>query len=253
MLGYLEIPKANFPSMCVDDFFNAPDQVRNYALSLDFSKQPGNYPGLRTLPIHEIDKEFFNEFCLKLFSIFFNYNVENIGWEVNAYFQKIYPYSEDRNSLLNSGWYHEDSGNCFAAGVVYLNPDANLDSGTTIGKLNGKIYDPSLYDLRNKFYLNMRPSHKYISSSKDNIFYCDQECPDIDIYQSLLLQHNNGFDKTLEFKNIYNRMIFYDTAHFHKETNFFAHENEPRLTLVFFVTKIDCGDAPIEKSRKYLL
>lgn len=217
----------NFPALCIDNFYNNPDEVRNFALSLDYKKQPGNYPGERSELLHEVNPEFFSMFCEKLFSVFYNFNSDYIEWNVASSFQKIYPYSEDRNSPLNSGWYHEDSGSV-AAGVIYLNPNSNLDAGTTIGKVENSEIDYDDYSYRNRFYAG----------------------EDIDKleYQRKVLNHNSKFNKTLEFKNVYNRLILYDTAYLHKETNFLANDYEPRLTQIFFIDRLEASSGtPINR------
>lgn len=220
----------NFPALCIDNFYHNPDQIRKFALSLEYNKQPGNYPGLRTNPLHEVDYNFYNTFCSKLFSAFYNYKIENVEWNVTSYFQKIFPYSEDRNSPLNSGWYHEDSYGSIAAGVIYLNPHSNPDAGTTIGNpisnINLELCD---YEWRDKLYA--------------------EELIDRVEYQHKVIDHNSKFTKTLEFKNIYNRLILYDGVYWHKESNFFASDNEPRLTQIFFINSLKCVDntTPLQK------
>lgn len=229
----------NFPALCIDNFYDNPDQVKEFALSLEYKKQLGNYPGLRTDPLYDIDYNFFSLSISKLFSIFFNYENENIFWNVTSYFQKIYPYSEDRNSLLNSGWYHKDANDSVAAGVIYLNPDSNLDAGTTIGKFklnyNESDISSEIFEWRNKLYAN--------------------EEIDLVKYQQKIIEHNSMFDKTLEFKNVYNRLVFYDSSYWHKESNFFADEYEPRLTQIFFINKVQssCGMMPIERSKQFCI
>ena len=46
------------PTSCVDDFYEDPDSIREYALSLDYKKQKGNYPGVRTKDLSSINKDF---------------------------------------------------------------------------------------------------------------------------------------------------------------------------------------------------
>ena len=217
----------NFPALCIDNFYNNPDEVRDFALSLEFKKQPGNYPGERSNCLHEVNREFFNVFCEKLFSIFYNYNSDYIEWNIDTCFQKIYPYSEDRNSPLNSGWYHQDS-HSVAAGVIYLNPNSNLDAGTTIGKVENSEIDYDDYSYRNRLYAG------------EDINKLE--------YQRKILNHNSKFNKTLEFKNVYNRLILYDTAYWHKETNFLANDYEPRLTQIFFIDRLEASSGtPINR------
>ena len=89
---------AHFPITCIDDFYSDPDEVRRFALSCDFDqKTAGNYPGVRTKMIHYISENFFNTFCAKLFSLFYNYKHEHINWIVETAFQKIYPLSDNHH------------------------------------------------------------------------------------------------------------------------------------------------------------
>ena len=37
-----------FPTLCVDDFYKNPKQIRDYALSLNYNKDLGIFPGERT-------------------------------------------------------------------------------------------------------------------------------------------------------------------------------------------------------------
>jgi len=72
---------------------------------------------------------------------------------------------------------------------------------------------------------------------------------DLNIYQHEMLIHNSKFEKTLEFKNVYNRLVMYDGEYFHRESNFFANEYEPRLTQVFFINAIPKNKKPIERMK----
>ena len=47
-------PNKIFPILCQDDFFDNPDEIREYALSLDYkSDENGHWPGVRTRPLHK--------------------------------------------------------------------------------------------------------------------------------------------------------------------------------------------------------
>jgi len=128
---------------------------------------------------------------------------------------------------LNSGWYHQDS-HSVAAGVIYLNPNSNLDAGTTIGKVENSEIDYDDYSYRNRLYAG------------EDINKLE--------YQRKILNHNSKFNKTLEFKNVYNRLILYDTAYWHKETNFLANDYEPRLTQIFFIDRLEASSGtPINR------
>ena len=61
------------PITCVDNFYSDPDKIRNLALGLEFepAEKRFNFPGERTAHLFDVDKDFFDQFCEKLFSLFF--------------------------------------------------------------------------------------------------------------------------------------------------------------------------------------
>ena len=164
----------SFPVTCMDNFYPDPDVIRQYALSLDYSRgHLDKYPGVRSNLIHTLNPDLFDLSCKKLFSIFFDLKVGNFDWQVATNFQKIYPYecSDSNKQDINSGWIHQDYSSILAA-VVYLNPTPNLDSGTSIYRLKEKYnkkssnflqYYRSGIDFRKDFY-----SHRSKLSEDDN-------------------------------------------------------------------------------------
>ena len=94
--------------ICFDNFYDDPDAVRDYALSLDYSRC-GVFPGVRTEALHKFDKEFFYRSCHKFLSLFLDLDFEKVEWQILSQFQKIYRYSEDKSSPSNIGWVHSDS------------------------------------------------------------------------------------------------------------------------------------------------
>lgn len=216
------------PITCVDNFYSDPDKIRNWALGLDFepAKKRFNFPGERTAHLFDVDKGFFDQFCEKLFSLFFDYTTP-VNWVCETYFQKIYPYHKDYNSPLNSGWAHVDDNYAFA-GVIYLNQNPNLDSGTTLLTPNSQF--TSMQDLdfsyRNRFYHNEK--------------IAEEE------YSRKIQEHNKKFDVSVDIKNKYNRLICYDHDTWHKESNFFMDEGF-RLTQVFFVKEVTANSFPNQR------
>ena len=84
--------KMNFPSICVDNFYDNPDEVREFALSLDYSEtENGKYPGKRTKSLDTISNEFFHSFCQRLFSVYYDFQIP-ISWKVSTQFQLIEPF-----------------------------------------------------------------------------------------------------------------------------------------------------------------
>lgn len=112
--------------MLFDNFYANPTDVRNFALSMEFNIS-GNFPGFRTKPL---DGENNKNAKILMENII---KKEIIWWpeEYNTAFQ----YTTENDET----WIHYDPTNW--AAVLYLTPDAPLDSGTAIYMHNEtKIY-----------------------------------------------------------------------------------------------------------------
>jgi hypothetical protein len=208
-----------FPITCVDNFYSDPHKVRDFALSLDYHRFSGNYPGQRTRTLDAINEKFFNSFAKRLFSLYYNLDSESIEWNIHTSFQKIYTFDDDINSVLNNGWIHIDGNPTIAAGVIYLNPTPNPEAGTSFYSIsNPYLKIPDNYKLRNELY-----SGKSV---------------DLQEYSLVKEEYEGQFTKTVEIKNSFNRLAFYGAQYPHKESNFCADLKEPRLTQVFFINAL---------------
>jgi hypothetical protein len=209
------------PASCVDNFYDDPDSIRNYALSLDYissdNKIKSNFPGERTPCLSTVDENFYYSSIQRLLSCFFDIS-SSTRWIAETYFQKIFSFHENKNHCMNTGWTHRDDGRDFAA-VVYLNKNTYPNSGTSILHPNDNFSGSNInFQYRNDLYNNIPVDEKSYIKSIQN--------------------HNDQFDLTLEFKNRYNRMIAYNGETWHKQTCFWVPE-EFRLTQVFFVKFLD--------------
>jgi hypothetical protein len=211
-----------YPITIVDNFFNDPDKVREFALKQTFktnkervdSGENTLYPGLRTDGLHLIDIDLYFEVTSKLFSIYHNIQEQRVNWEVFAYFQLV---PKD----WNDGWIHID-GSDLSAGVIYLTPNAPLNSGTSIYKPNS-LFDANRYEelqlSKNLFFRQNIKSNKY-----------DQE----------KLECNSMFDETIKVNNLYNRFVMFNGNEYHGADTFFgSDEEDSRLTLVYFMHKLE--------------
>jgi hypothetical protein len=212
----------NFPTIVIDNFYNDPDKIRDFALKQDFL-EPGNYPGKRTKPLHEINKDLFIEFTSKLFSIYY---YENITWNVETSFWKVGTLDNDPLSPKNMGWIHEDG--CLVAGVVYLSPGLNKNLGTTIYKQKNEI--PKHNMSMNKFY----------SNGED------------DRFDEGIINNNSCYEETTRIHNEYNRLVCFDGKVPHSPSGYYM-KDEIRLNQVFFIyeVKSDKQLTPIQRLRNY--
>ena len=235
-------PTNSFPVLCQDNFFDNPDEIRKYALSLDYkTSEDGRWPGERTQLFHTLNPKLNSEILLKVFANYFDFNAGcALNWkESQVCFQKIKPYTEIKNDVENKGWIHTDGDNGFA-GLIYLSPNTSLESGTSIFKLkkeyedlDEKLFDGSEYWMQYNEELNKLYSNKDYNKEK-------------------LTKEYNGlrekFDEVITMKNVYNRMISYDGGNWHSAGDFV---DEERLTLVFFVNNILSSPTPYQRSSSY--
>jgi hypothetical protein len=193
-----------YPITVIDNFFKDPDKVREFALKQIFKTNKERidggehilYPGARTDALHVIDIDLYFEFTSKLSSIFHNVQEQRVNWEVYAFFQLVPKNWKD-------GWIHVD-GSDLNAGVLYLTPNAPLNSGTSIYKpnclFNTKRYE-ELQVTKNAFYQQNIKSSKY---DEDRI-----EC-------------NSMFDETIKVNNLYNRCVMFNGNEYHGADTFLA-------------------------------
>jgi len=162
------------PSIMVfDNFYGNPHQVREYATSLPFTVS-GNYPGFRT----DVMKGKYNTDAKMMFEDILRKKITFWPEKDNTSFQ--YTTSADET------WVHYDTTNW--AGVLYLTPDAPLESGTGIYRnKETKIF---MHDPKN-------PSTDYNSNNK-------------------ILNNLDCWEPIVQVSNIFNRLVMYRGEYYHR-------------------------------------
>lgn len=197
------------PIITIDDFFETPTLVRDFALKQEFFKgDRGNWPGLRTKFIDELDNKFFHTFAAKLMS--FLPKQYTTFTNLEAGFQLI-------DESYGSGWVHDDDIKYNVAGLVYLNPETiRQGCGTT-------YYDYSM-DVNGETYAKM---------FRDEVNADDPE--ERDKYRKYREEHRNKWVPNVVVENRFNRCNIFNSKVWHSANNFFGTTRETsRLTLVFF-------------------
>jgi hypothetical protein len=156
-----------------------------------------------------INKPLFEKVSKKIISLFHNEENDYMQWAIATSFQCV---SEE----FGEGVIHTDQNTVFAA-VLYLTPDAPLDSGTSLFKPNDKFDED-----------------KYEQYLKENDKRFDQGENVMDT------TYHDMFDEVVRINNVYNTLILYEGRHFHAANQFFGKTiKDSRLAQVFFVNKID--------------
>jgi hypothetical protein len=194
------------PTIVIDNFFETPNQVREWALSLNFYKgNRGNWPGYRTDLVHLLDENFHELVCRKIIkhTSFNNFKQFDISFSLC-------------NESWESGWIHTDPKEFNVVGLVYLSPNPPTD----------KEYGTIIYDTPT----NYMPTNE--------LFVDDVNQEDPNKRQTAArLTHNSNFTASQTIENRFNRCLIFDARQWHSGGNFFGspdNKREQRLTMVFF-------------------
>lgn len=172
----------NLNTIIIDDFLDKPYLVRDSALSIDIDR-PGNYPGFRSF---RADLEYEKYVTDKIQSVT---RLNIIKYKQDS-FQFQICYESDKT------WLHHDQTGW--AAILYLTPDAPVESGTGIYR------------------------HK-----QSKIF---QGPADLDVSKE------TEWELITMIGNVFNRLVIYNGQLFHRSVipGFGRDKNTGRLTQVFF-------------------
>jgi hypothetical protein len=220
-----------YPTAVINDFYDDPDAIRKFALAQKYTycHERKNisyvFPGSRTKDLFELNPALYERVCKKLVSIFHLPEHDLMRWAISTSFQIV-------GEEYGSGLIHQDKNTIFA-GVLYLTPDAPLDSGTSLFRKNKKYNEA-----------------EYKKGISDN----DQRFKD---KQPINFDYHNMFDEVVRVNNVYNTLILFEGDIHHCANNFFGNTNEnSRLAQVFFINKIDANKQssfPIKRLKTHKL
>ena len=195
------------PTFVIDNFFEAPDLWRKYAIEQKFYKgDRGNWPGERTELLSVLNKDLFDTVENKLldyFPQFVKFSESDITFQIIG---------ED----YGQGWIHTDDIEHDVAGFVYLSPNSPQNTGSTIYNDQHdwnaeKFTKLFLDDVNNEIRTTDKVMHKYRQEQRQK------------------------FTPSITIENQYNRCIMFDPSKWHSANNFFGDTlDNSRLTLVFF-------------------
>ena len=213
-----------FPLYYTTNFFDNPDEIRQWAMNLEFTKpENGNYPGARTKPIHLIDKNFYDFVHMKIMSLIYGRDLKKLIWETASFFQLIKPgdVKEDEK-----GWIHTD-GESALTSIIYLTPGKS-NSGTNLYKPIKTGYQPKPYNIKKEFY-------------KSGVMPKD--------YNEHKIELESNYKKLVSVNSEYNSFLAFDGG-YHHGTEWNLKPDEERLTLITFFQKINSPWYPVPEMRR---
>ena len=202
--------------LVIDDFLSDPDSVRSQALNSKFYSNKINdtsFPGKRTDVIASLNPHYNSLMFKKLTTLLFNVDRSSYSVDIKSYFQLV-------GAKYNHGWVHaDDDSDSDIAGVLYLNPNPPIDSGTKFYKQISKEIDINLIkklnEIKKQFVMGGGDPHQALNALNEN---------------------NSCFELTDYVSNKYNRLILYPSKWYHCAGQYFGDTNEnSRLTQVFFI------------------
>lgn len=193
------------PLTVVDNFFDTPSLVRDYALKQEFFKgDRGNWPGIRTKFIQELDPSF----------------MQSIGDKLTMHLPRCYTgfqYLEASFQLIDEsygeGWVHNDDPKYNVAGIIYLNSGKPKQGcGTTFYDDRDTSED---YDYSSEFHSDVHEEIGQHAETRDKI--------------------NGQWVPNVKVEGRWNRCVISDSTRWHCAGKFFGTTKETsRLTIVFF-------------------
>jgi len=214
-----------YPITIVDNFFEDPDKIVEFAESLEYTLNDGRYPGYRSPLLSDVNREFDNFLQKKYINLFYH-DPDIIGWRFSNSFQKVWPHHEDQYHAMNRGMMHRD-GMWQMGGIVYLTKDPEPDTGTSL--YNFKYgYDPKMSD-------NLFAMHQQLNRREE---------VDPDVYQKEYDFYADHFVETVRVDNVYNRLVIFNSQQWHGIKTYGTRKDRPRLTLPLFGGVASLGTHP---------
>ena len=246
-MSMIGLPDKFWP-IIFDNFFDNPDEIRDWGLHLLESGDPadvdgGQWPGYRSKMIFDLNPELANKIIDKILNFYFNLEFEEIYLE-NFWLQfHITPnLNKNKNNSKNKGWIHRDISDPRwtlssdeekawpeLAGLIYLTPNIERNSGTSLFDLKKDITLEDLdltSEIRKQIHLGNPVDDKEAEEQWE--------------------KHRNCFVEKIRVENIYNRLIMYDAAEWHAANSYYTFK-EDRLTLLFFMGGMKAQKWPLER------
>ena len=197
----------------INDFLVYPTIVREWAIKQQYYtaqeytqmyNSHTDWPGKRTLHVADLNKEYADTVLSRIANIAVSqFGLRDLS--IKSFFQL---------TTIDDGdsWVHQDN-NVDVAGVLYLNPGAPVNSGT------------SLYNCKDVLRWNSLMSDQTGYSTLKTINRKENK----ELYDEI-------FEPVDVIGNVFNRLIMYKGTEYHKSNDYFGNSIEDgRLTQIFFL------------------
>ena len=208
-------------------------------------KEPGNFQGVRSKNLWELDHNLHRAIMLKIMSCYYDVEYIDLSWDKSIMkFTETPRYSENKNDARNIGWIHQDAAEQYQfAGLIYLTPDIDPDCGTSL--FNLKSINPAWAGQTGPGQFLIDQEKGLLESRPDFALFKDQQFEG-EKFTKIQIEHEEKFFEKVRFQNIFNRLVIYDAYEWHRGNSFYTDDGkDARLTLNFFVGGIN--GTPLER------
>jgi len=212
-----------WPTLIVDNFFTDPNAVVKLSKTFKYTKASDNkWPGTRSPPVHEVDRDFFLWSTRKIMILLYPMTIEKMTWNASQYFQRV-PYK----IYGEEGWVHNDKGDEFTS-IIYLSD--HPESGTC-------LYEGKHFNTQTEYLEEKKRFYKDLKDRKRMEKYKDKA--------------NSKFSKKVELFSNFNRLVLFDSFNWHASRNSGDDKND-RLILITFFRSIACENIryPVPQMRR---
>lgn len=192
------------PIIVRDNFYRDPDAIRDHAINNLTYVESDYHKGRRAVETFILPgtKEYFEKLLGKRI----------INWDNGTYANGKFQYCIAQDPIV----YHVDTQQY--AGIVFLTPDAPLETGTSFYK--------SRFTGRTRFEEPLKEEDIYFKTFSGN-------SKDYNLYDKTL------YDKIDEVGNVYNRLVLWDAKNIHAASAYFGdHITNSRFFQLFFFDTI---------------
>jgi hypothetical protein len=196
--------KLKQPIKVIDNFFEAPDLWRHYALKQKYNKENATWPGVRSETLDTLNMKMFNSFASKVIAHTHDCN----------YFSFLKINFAIVDESYNLGWLHQDESQYNVAGVIFMNKGSPKNTGLS-------------------FFHKISESQKVFNDQ----FFRELEANPSDRKQFIPYKEEQRslFKKDMTVENVFNRCVMFSPDKWHAADRYFGNtQDDSRLTINFF-------------------